>query len=208
MARIYSSTASRRFSHSSPRLRSVLAFITRSASGKTMRSSLSKCSRERRHRPQQQLARLLRAPRLLHLRQPGVNFVMLLVKRLALPDLRQAMLQRFHQQFVLGPGVCAHERLQRGRQQFDLRQRLEAWHGLLDVIEQIVEHHVFRHQNFRDFHGSNRTLSVCILKSPHRLDRTSLFLAFFLPDAAAHPRPPEPTHHSRLKKNQTKQLNG
>jgi hypothetical protein len=24
------------------------------------------------------------------------------------------------------------------------------------VIEQVVEHHVFRHQNFRDFHGCDR----------------------------------------------------
>ena len=132
------------------------------------------------HGPQQQLARLFRAPRLLHLRQPGVNFVVLLVKRLALPDLRQAMLQRFHQQIVLGPGVRAHEHLQRGGQQFDLRQRLEARRGLFDMIEQIVEHHVFRHQNFRDFHGCIGLFLSALLKSHQPPPPFQPFLGFLL----------------------------
>jgi hypothetical protein len=57
------------------------------------------------------------------------------------------------------------------------------WRGLFDVIEQIVEHHMFRHQDLRDFHGCNRVIFVRLPKSHRRRWRTTPFLAFFLPQA-------------------------
>ena len=39
-----------------------------------------------------------------------------------------------------------------GGEGLDLAEGLELGHGYLDVVEQIVEHRVFRAQDIRDFH--------------------------------------------------------
>ena len=75
------------------------------------------------------------------------------MKRLLVPDLVEAMFQRINEQFVLRVLVRRHDLVNEPRDRFHLRQRLELGRRLLDLIEQMVKHRMFRAQDVGDFHG-------------------------------------------------------
>ena len=135
----------------------------RSASGKTMRSSLSKCLREAVDRAEQDFFGGLQVARLVNLCQLGLDQLMFVVKCLLLADLVKAMLQRFHEQIILGFGVRRHDLFHDGGERLHLGQSLEPRRGGLDVVKQVMEHRVFRAQNVGDFHGCRQLAEAPIL---------------------------------------------
>ena len=71
-----------------------------------------------------------------------------------LADLVEAKLQRFDEEVVLGLGVWGHDLFHDRRERLHLGQRLEPRRNRFDMVEQIVKHRVFRHQDFGDFHDA------------------------------------------------------
>jgi hypothetical protein len=78
--------------------------------------------------------------------------LVLVMKRLLVPDLVEAMFQRRDEQFVLRVRMRRHDFVQQQRERFHLRRRLELRRVRLNVIEQVMEHRVFRAQNVGDLH--------------------------------------------------------
>jgi len=106
----------------------------------------------RHHGGQQQGTRLLEVAGGLRPFQIFVDLLVLLMKRFAMADLFQAMVQGFDEQFLLDVRVGLEQRFHQTGQRPGLRQGFQFWGGALDVIEQIVENDVFRQQSFGNFH--------------------------------------------------------
>ena len=108
----------------------------------------------RRNRAEQDFFGRLYVARLQDFRQLGLDQFMLVVKRLLLADLVEAMFQRLHEQVVLRFGVWRVDLVNDGGERFHLGQRFQPGHAGLDVVEQVVEHRVFRPQYVGYFHGA------------------------------------------------------
>ncbi len=119
-----------------------------------MRSSLSKCLRDRGDGLEQDFLGVLKRPRLVDIGERFLDLPVLCVERFVLADLLKAVFQRLDEQVVLGFGVRRHDLVHQRREQFHLAQRFQPRRDGLDVVKQIVKHRVFRHQDLRDFHDA------------------------------------------------------
>lgn len=76
----------------------------------------------------------------------------LVMKRLALTDLLEAMLQWFDEQFILGLRVRRHDFLGERGEGFNFGDSLEFGDDGFDVVEQVMKHGVFGAEDVSDLH--------------------------------------------------------
>ena len=152
LSQLQTASASLCFIQALPSSASVSSFITFSASGKTIRSSRSKCLRDAVTACSNNRRASGKPPGGLHPQQAVVNFLMFVFKSVALANLFQIMIQRSEHQIFLGLAVGEQQAFHQFRPSFHLGQRFQFRQDVFNVVENVVEHDVFRQKCFGDFH--------------------------------------------------------
>ena len=86
----------------------------------------------------------LHIARLLDLGQQRINLLVLVMERLVLADLVEVMFQWLDKQVVFRLGMRFQQSFRDPGQRLHFRHRPDVWQHSFDMIEQVVEHGVFR----------------------------------------------------------------
>jgi hypothetical protein len=81
-----------------------------------------------------------------------LDLIMLVVKSFPVPDLLEAMFQWPNKQVIFGVGMSAQQSFDQGSEAFDFCKSFQFWGGRLDMIEHIMEDHMFGEQSVCDLH--------------------------------------------------------